>query len=182
MNDSERAAQVEYLPDGAVDARDDAALRNLFVESFSKSAHNEVFRTQRFFRESPAHRWIIRDAEGTIVAHVACHEKVVETSTGELPIAGVAEVATHSAWRRRGLALLALTALHEWARERFEFALLFGVNPIYDKLGYASLERPLGLLGLDDGIWRIERRPIRVLSFQGRDFPEGLIDLRCPLF
>ena len=48
---------------------------------------------RRYFREPYPHRWVIRNGQGVLVAHIGVHEKEVETEGTTFHIGGICEVA-----------------------------------------------------------------------------------------
>ncbi len=136
---------VSYLPDATVDAALDAEIRTLLTTCFKKP-QDTVFETQRYFREPYPHRWIIRDTDGRMVAHIGVHEKGVHADGTVLLIAGIAEVCVHPDCRGRGYVRCMLDTVHARMGDAGRlFAVLFGNPDIYRSSGY----RPAGNLVLD---------------------------------
>lgn len=134
--------ELSYLADAAVDAALDHALRGLLTLCFTEP-EDHVFRTQRFVREPAAHRWLVRDGAGGLVAQTALHDKLVTSGEARLAIGGVAEVCVAPDHRRRGLVTQMLAAIDGFLRERgIPLALLFGDPEVYRSSGY----RPAGNL------------------------------------
>ncbi|MBN1515719.1 GNAT family N-acetyltransferase [Candidatus Sumerlaeota bacterium] len=127
---------VEYLPDDSVDVALDQELRDLLSTCFTKPG-DEVFRQRRYFVTPYPHRWILRDAQGAIVAHVGVHDRHVEADGQSFRIGGIAEVCVHPDHRRRGYVRMMLEQIHAWLHERgFVFAMLFGEASVYGSSGY----------------------------------------------
>ena len=131
--------QVEYLPDSSVDASLDAELRALLTTCFTKP-QDVVFKERRYFVEPYAHRWVIRDAKRSIIAHAGVHDKIVEADGQRFRTGGLAEVCVHPEYRGRGFVKAMLARIHDWLIERkFDFAVLFGEPYIYQSSGYAEV-------------------------------------------
>lgn len=185
MDAADESFQVIYLPDTQVDAQLDEELRGLLSTCFVGPV-NECFRHQRFFHEMPQHRWLVRDASGWLVAHVALHDKRLGTPQGDLRVAGIAEVCVHPDFRGRGLVRTMLDTLHRWAEQQgFRHAALFGDEKVYRGSGYIHAPNPLRYWDKDKQEWITEPSPgfhVRPLTQPPEAFPDGLIDLRGPHF
>ena len=93
--------KIEYLPDNSVTDALDLELRGLLTTCFTKP-QDVVFKYRRFFREPYPHRWVIRDENDAIVAHIGVHEKQVETECSTYRIGGISEVCVHPNYRGKG--------------------------------------------------------------------------------
>jgi predicted N-acetyltransferase YhbS len=177
------AMHLEYIEDRNVDAGLDAELRGLLSTCFT-GKHNEVFHHQRFFSEMPTHRWLARDSEQQLVAHLALHDKIIGTSAGELRVGGIAEVCVLPSHRGQGLVRRLLALSDEWmATQGMPFGTLFGSHDVYGSSGYRQVDNPLRYLVKSTGNWREE--PINgflIKPFGAIAWPSGLIDLRGPKF
>jgi predicted acetyltransferase len=132
MNDGE----ICYLADDDVDKNLDLELRELLFSCFKQ----QRFADRRFCHEMPEHRWIVRDESGTLVAHMAVHEKTIVTSAGPMEIGGVAEVCVHESQRGHGWVKRMLKDVHIWMRDRgLLFSLLFGNHNVYSSSGYVPV-------------------------------------------
>jgi hypothetical protein len=69
--------EIEYLSDNSVDDALDQEIRGLLTTCFTKP-QDVVFKDRRYFREPYPHRWVIRNGQGVLVAHIGVHEKEVE--------------------------------------------------------------------------------------------------------
>ncbi len=81
---------MEYLSDDSVDDTVDRQIRVLLTTCFTKP-QDIVFKTQRYFREPYPHRWVIRDVNKVLVAHVGVHEKQVLAGDKAFRIGGICE-------------------------------------------------------------------------------------------
>lgn len=106
-----------------------------------------------------AQRRLVLEAAGQIVAHAAWRPLRLRSRERAIATAGIGLVATHRAWRGRGLASLAVEQCVREARAHgLELALLFGAESrLYRRLGFvpAGRERltrparvPVGLPGV----------------------------------
>lgn len=129
------AYEVEYMKDDMVDEETDRQLRALLSTCFVRE-HDAMFAHQRFCREMPQHRWMIREP-GRIIAHVALHEKKIWSYDAEFEIGGIAEVCVHPEHRGKGLVKKMLAETHAWLRAcGVPFAVLFGAEKVYSSSGY----------------------------------------------
>ena len=171
---------MEHVPDRQVDEALDAQLRRLLTTCFP----GPMFLAKRYNAELPAHRWIVRDGPDRLVAHAALHDKQVGTGVGDIRIGGVAEVCVHPDHRGRGTVRSLLDAVHAWILEaRIPAALLFGKPEVYGSSGYRTVPNPFRFQDPAAGGWVC--RPVSyamVRCFGSATWPEGVIDLRCPLF
>lgn len=169
-----------YLPDAAVDAALDRELRALLSTCFTKP-EDVVFRERRYFKEPPAHRWLLREEGGRLAAHVAVHEKMVEVAGRGWPIGGIAEVCVHPDQRGRGHVRALLAAIHPWLVARgIPFSVLFGDPRIYTSSGYAAVSN-LFLRASASAAWApapgVMARPLLA-----EPWPAGEVRLAGPAF
>lgn len=175
--------QIENFPDSAVDEAMDLALRELLSTCFTK-AQDDVFRHRRYFNEMPAHRWVIRDEEGALVAHLAVHEKQIFHAAGSSPIGGIAEVCVHPSHRGNGYVKQLVTAVHAWLTGRGTlYSVLFGDTKVYSSCGY----RAAGNLAMDVATAEgpTKRQIITyalALPLGAAPWPEGEVYLPGPIF
>jgi predicted N-acetyltransferase YhbS len=177
------APKVEFIEDAQIDAETDLQLRRLLCCSYGEPA-STVFRQRRYYHEPAQYRWVIRDAGGVPVAHVAVHEKAIGTRIGDIKVAAVGELCVHPDHCGRGYVHDMLETAHEWlSTHGFRFALLVGNPDIYRSSGYALVDN---VFRYRDGItepWQETHfahgmvRPLSALSW-----PPGPIDLRGPRF
>lgn len=122
---------------------------------------------------------LIWDGE-ILVSHVEIIERMGSAGGETVRLGGIGGVATHPAWRGRGLASLALRIAELWLREvvKADFGLLICGEariPFYRRLGWQVVQGPLcfdqptGKITFDD--------VTMVLPCLRRDWPAGAIDL-----
>jgi len=170
--------KIEYLPDDNVTDTLDHELRGLLTTCFTKP-QDVVFRDRRYFREPYPHRWVMRDENYSIVAHVGVHEKQVETEGLTYRIGGIAEVCVHPDYRGKGYVRMMLKCIHAWLSEHgFAFAVLFGDTLVYRSSGYVQVTN-LFLGGSQEG-WKQINGMIRDLT--GTPWPIGDVHLSGPGF
>ena len=173
--------QSTDLPDEAVDAELDAALRRLLSGCFT-GPEDGVFRTQRFFREMPQHRWLVH-RDGELVAQVAAHDKTAESEDGSIRLLGIAEVCVAADCRGQGLVGRMLEAAHQWGTEReFDAAFLFGEAKYYASAGYRPVNNPLRVTNPNGEVVEKVFANAMVRPLASGAWPDGLIDLRGPEF
>ena len=105
--------KIEYLPNDSVTGSMDYELRGLLTTCFTKP-QDVVFRDRRYFREPYLHRWVIRDDNNAIVAHIGVHEKQGEAEGRTCRIGGIAEVCVHPDYRGKGYTRMMLKCIHAW--------------------------------------------------------------------
>lgn len=129
-------SNAQYIRDLDVNAALDGEIRDLLCCCFGAG-----FKKRRYAQEQPAHRWLMRSDEGTLVGHVAAHDKAVTTSLGaRLRILGISEAATHPDHRNRGYLRRLLASSHEWgAVHGFGYSVLFGYPRFYTSSGYHEI-------------------------------------------
>jgi GNAT superfamily N-acetyltransferase len=171
---------VIYRRDEAITDQEDHELRELFFSCFS---YNPIFLARRYFRTPPAHRWLIKNKAGEIIAHSALHERIIGTEHGDLLIGGVAEVCVAAPHRGLGLAKRLLQSMDEWPKARgMAFTLLFGDPKVYLSSGYVPIENELHTDDLLSYHWNPFGGTAMVKSHSPSPWPAGIIDLRGPTF
>jgi len=173
---------IAYLPDASVDAALDAEIRTLLTTCFKKP-QDTIFATQRYFREPYPDRWVSRDAEGRLVAHIGVHAKTVQAAGIIHPIAGIAEVCVHPDYRGQGTVGRMLEIVHDRMRAAGrDFALLFGNPAIYRSSGYVAVDNLVHDADKPGGDTR--REPIAALVRPLTDipWPAGEVYLPGPSF
>lgn len=184
---------ISELADADVSESLDREIRGLLTSCFN-GPEDGVFAERRFWKEPPAHRWIMRNAGGDLIAHLAAHDKSLAVIEGEeagreLLIAGIAEVAVHPAARGMGHAKELLTVAHSsLERKQFHFAALFGRPEVYRSSGYRLAENLVRYYDTVEKQWReavfdgVHRGAFMWRPLNRSDWPEGTIDLRGPKF
>ncbi|MEX2382278.1 MAG: GNAT family N-acetyltransferase [Opitutales bacterium] len=178
---SKLRTDMPYLYDPAIDDDLDAELRALLCLCFPGT----MFERKRYNAELPAHRWILQDSFGRIVAHVAAHDKRIGLPDGETRAGGIAEVCVHPDHRGQGHVKRLMHEAHDWMRqENIPFSILVGEMRVYGSQGYRPATNPLRFF--DVPVRRWVTRPcdyFLVLPLGGQAWPEtGAVDLRGPLF
>jgi len=130
---------VTYISDVGVDATQDREIRDLLTTCFTKP-EDVGFKTRRYFKEPYPHRWVIRNANGGLVAHVGLHEKMVAADGWTFRIGGIAEVCVHPESRGKGYVRIMLREIDDWqAQQGFAFSMLFGDPNVYGSSGYVEV-------------------------------------------
>ncbi len=174
--------QVEYLPDSSVDASLDAGLRRLLTTCFTKP-QDVVFKERRYFCQPYAHRWVIRDAGHSIIAHAGVHQKAVEADGSRFRIGGLAEVCVHPEFRGRGFVKAMLACIHDWLiRHEFDFAVLFGEPSIYQSSGYVEVNNLVHDEVTPSGEKCKPQNPAMVKHLSDTPWPTGEVYLPGPKF
>jgi predicted N-acetyltransferase YhbS len=174
--------QVEYLPDSSVDASLDAELRRLLTTCFTKP-QDVVFKDRRYFCEPYLHRWVIRDARRSIIAHAGVHEKAIEADGRRFRIGGLAEVCVHPDYRGRGFVKAMLACIHDWLiGNKFDFVVLFGEPYIYQSSGYVEVNNLVHDEVTPSGEKYRSPEPAMVKELTGIPWPGGEVHLPGPKF
>jgi predicted acetyltransferase len=174
--------QVEYLADSSVDASLDAELRTLLTTCFTKP-QDAVFKDRRYFCEPYAHRWVIRDARHSVIAHAGVHEKAVQADGRRFRIGGLAEVCVHPEYRGRGFVKAMLACIHDWLiQHKFDFAVLFGEPYIYQSSGYIKVNNLVHDEVTPSGEKYKAREPAMVKELAGIPWPTSQVYLPGPKF
>lgn len=96
-----------------------------------------------FFKQRHSLRVIAR-VDGTLVGHLAMVFREIRIGDRHVPIMGVAEVATHPAFRGQGIASALLKRAIDLSRgTQARFMLLFGVRPLYAGQGFLEATNDL---------------------------------------
>jgi len=171
---------VEYVYDPSVDEELDRQLRVLLTTCFPGT----LFQNKRYNCELPMHRWIIRDEAGLPVAHVAVHDKWIGSATGKIHVGGVAEVCVHPDHRGKKHVAALLSPAHKWMQDQgMSFSVLFGNTKVYGSLGYANFHNSIRYYHMGRRAWVLKPDVHAMkLSLTDIKWPEGDIDLLCPLF
>ena len=177
------APRLEYVREPNVTEQLDGELRALISGCFN-SPEDAFLKHQRWVREMPLHRYLLRDEGGQLIAHAAVHEKRIGVGDGELMVGGMAEVCVLTSQRGRGHVRRLLEAAHAGMLERgIRYALLLGDLAVYASSGYRAVEAPIRRLnhqtqavefGLMD---KVLYKPLT-----DQPWPTGAVDLRGPLF
>jgi len=173
---------IEYLADSSVNAALDAQIRQLLTTCFTKP-EDVVFKDRRYFIEPYPHRWVIRDTQASLVAHIGVHEKTVEADARHFRIGGIAEVCVHPDYRRRGFVKKMLACVHDWlVRNEFDFAVLFGDPRIYNSSGYVQVNNLIHDDVTATGESCTSQSPVMVRPLTETPWPGGQVYLPGPKF
>ncbi len=170
--------EIIYLPDEGVDDALDQELRGLLMTCFTKP-RDVVFRDRRYFREPYPHRWVMRNMQGVLIAHIGVHEKNVEAEGSTFRIGGICEVCVHPECRKQGYVRLMLECIHDWLfKHDYEFSVLFGNPLVYGSCGYVPVSN-LFNGGGDDG-WSQAKGMMKELS--DTPWPSSKVLMPGPVF
>lgn len=175
--------RLENFPDDSVDDATDRELRVLLSTCFTKPG-DDVFLKRRYHLEPPEHRWVVRAASGSVIAHAALRWRVIEISGIDRVIAGLSEVCVAPVHRGQGLVARLLEPIHAWVREhRCDHALLFGDRKVYGSSGYIPARNVFRYWHPHKFRWTEERLPSALVrGLSSRPWPEGRVDLRGVVF
>ena len=107
---------IDYLADASIDDALDKEIKALLTSCFKK-AKDTVFYERRYFREPYHHRWVMRNDQGVLVAHIGVHDKQVESGGRTFRFGGICEVCVLPECRGRGYIRLMLESIHHWLKE-----------------------------------------------------------------
>ena len=172
---------ILYIEDNDVSPQIDQQLRDLLSICFDDQP---VFKTQRFNKEIPQHRWYIQ-SYNKIIAHVAVHDKTISINNTSYRIGGIAEVAVHPEHRGKGYVREILKVVHKWLTERsFEFAMLLGEAKVYASSGYVNIPNEIHYYDTKTQTWETHTIDcVMIKPIINDNWPElGVVDLTGPTF
>ena len=171
--------EVLYIRDADVDDALDQEIRGLLTTCFT-GPQDWVFKERRYYKDPYPHRWIIRDAQGAMVAHVGGHDREVLADGSSFRIGGIGEVCVHPNYRGRGFVRAMLLEIHdELTQWGFDFALLFGAPNVYGSSGYIEVHNLFHGEGQPE-----ERVPITAMvkELSGKPWPNTKVYLPGQVF
>ena len=174
--------ETTYLPDSTIDAEIDQQIRDLLTTCFTKD-EDGVFRSRRYWKEPYPNRWIIRENQDNLAAHVGVHEKEVRAGARRYRFGGIAEVCVHPDHRGKGYVKAMLAVIHPWlAQEGFTFSILFGDSDVYGSSGYTGIENLYMSTDPDAPDSPHEPQTAMVRPLGDINWPEGVVSLLGPHF
>lgn len=172
---------IEAMAEWNLSAHDDAEIAGLVARCFDTDFGGRSYFIQR-------HHLRLIHRQGAIIGHTALTLRAVELGERRLTIAGLAEVATDPAFRRRGIAaaLLKEAILHAKASPA-EHLLLFGTAKLYAAFGFCAVSNKLAHVATKgDRVARIVtdgHDNLMVLALRDQPWPQDeTLDLRGPVF
>ena len=163
-----------------VDVRRTADLDEAEIATFAQWPR-DIFGEQEDKYEWAKPDWhVVVRSEGRYVCHAAITERAAMAGGEPVRLAGIGNLMTPPAWRRRGLAAAAMREAAAFMRDtpRVEFGLLLcsaGLVPWYCKLGWRHVNAPLTF---DQPSGRVRwDEEVMVLACTDRAWPAGPIDL-----
>lgn len=168
---------IERIAEWHLTAQDESAIADLLARCFTTD-----FGGRSFFTHHHHQRLIIR-GDG-IIGHMALMLRSVLLGGRQVTVAGLAEVATDPAHRGQGIAAaLLLVAIEEAKASPAEYLLLFGVARVYAAAGFRTVSNPLTQCDVDGTrLVTVGNDNLMVLPLRGTPWPEGMVDLRGPVF
>ncbi len=181
--DAAPTSRIEYVREPAVSPALDRELIELISGCFYQP-HDAFFKERRYAQELPLHRYLMRSAEGRLVAHLAVHDKVVSVAGVDVRVGGMAEVCVHESARGRGYVRQLLEQAHQGLVDSgVEFAFLFGDSHVYASSGYGPVSATIRRLNHTTQAFEDSPIPAALVKpLAHRAWPEGPVDLRGPLF
>ena len=175
--------RLEYAREPDVSSQLDRELRELISDCFDQP-HDAFFRERRYAQEMPMHRFMLRSEGGSLVAHLAVHEKRIAVAGTELQVGGMAEACVHRSQRRQGHLRRLLQHAHEQLVERgIAYALLLGDPALYASSGYLPLDASVRRFNHNTQGFEDSELPAALYKpLTERPWPPGPVDLRGPLF
>ena len=168
---------VEPIAEMQLSAADDAAIAGLLARCFDTD-----FGGRSYFIHHHSLRLVLRDG-AAIISHMALTLRSVQLGDQRLTVAGLADVATDPAHRGQGhAATLLRAAIDAASASPAAFVLLFGNARLYAAAGFRPVTNPVASVATD-GTRSVSRNDgLMVLPLRGDPWPEGLLDLRGPVF
>jgi predicted N-acetyltransferase YhbS len=175
--------RLEYVREPAVSEALNRELIELISGCFTQP-QDAFLRERRYAQEMPLHRYLLRSAEGRLIAHLAVHEKVLRVAGADVKVGGLAEVCVRDSERGHGHVRRLLDHAHQALRELgIPFAFLFGDSKIYHSSGYRPIPDTIACFDPVTARVIVAHDPSALVRpLTERPWPEGPVDLRGPLF
>jgi predicted N-acetyltransferase YhbS len=182
MTNLDNNFQTKLIKDKNVNKNLDKHIRDLLVFCFPESA--DVFKKHRYYQEPPEYRWCVFNSKNDLIAHTSLHLKTIKTDAGDFRIGGIGEVCVASDYRGLGLLKMLIKKCDDFLkRERVPFALLFGKATYYSSSGYIPAKNKIRYLNTTTNNWIVEEVDSALYKqLGGTNWPEGIIDISCPIF
>lgn len=136
--------RIERIAETALKPQDDAAIAALLAVCFETDFGGRSFYQQRH------HVRLLSRNGADMIGHLALCYREVRLGQDLVPIAGLAEVATHPDWQGQGIAGRLLdVAIDEVATWQARFFVLFGDRPLYAARGFRPMGNQITFLTLD---------------------------------
>ena len=174
--------QIEHISEWHLSAQDDGQIADLLARSFPTD-----FGGRSFFSQHHHLRLVVRDG-GQIIGHMALVLRSVELGERRMTIAGLAEVATDTGHRGKGIAAALLqAAIDEAKASPASFLLLFGGAKVYAAAEFQTVANRMAHIVLkgtragrvvSDGDYSLMVLPLRGAPWPASD----PLDLRGPVF
>lgn len=124
---------IERIEETRLTAQDEAQIAGLMARAFDTDFGGRSYYQQRH------HVRLVTRENGKITGHMALDFRDIRIGETLMPVAGLAEVATHPDLRGKGIAgHLLSAAIHEARAMRAQFFVLFGDRPIYAGRGFLA--------------------------------------------
>ncbi|MGF1689060.1 GNAT family N-acetyltransferase [Photobacterium japonica] len=132
---------IEYKRDEDVDEVLDKKLRILLSTCFT-GEEDQIFKTQRYVRDVPQHRYLLWSTDNQLVGQVAVHEKALVSDGVPYAIGGISEVCVLPAYRQQGWVKQMLRRIHHDRQAAGDaFAFLFGSAQFYQGSEYRNADK-----------------------------------------
>jgi predicted N-acetyltransferase YhbS len=173
---------IERIEEIRLTAPDDARIAVLLERAFVTG-----FGGRSYFQQRHHLRLIWRE-EDRVLGHMALTLRDIRLGDDLVTIVGLAEVATDSAHRGRGIATALMDAAIREARASVAaFIVLFGNQPLYSAVGFVPQPNRLRFVDMDDartgGIQTSGPEGLMVLPLTSQSWdPSAMVDLLGTLF
>lgn len=174
--------KIETTKENKIDPSLRSEVDSLLLECFSEQPDFEKYLSML---PDPTWRLCCKDEILDVVAHLAVHEREVGTSSGDMTIGLISNVAVAPSARRQGLARDLLSEAHTIMRaSEIPFSILFADIPeIYHSSGYSLMDNPIRFWDnyIEEPAWRtLVYRGSMICQLGDQELPSGVIDLRGP--
>lgn len=176
-----RPSPINVVDEARMPPATDAAIRRLLCDCFP--ADVAVFSRTRHWHGCAPLFSVVLGAGDRVVGHVGVIARTVQWGGGQVPVAGVQNVAVHPDLRGRGCgALLMSHAMAEAAHRGIPFGLLFclpRLEKFYGALGWVTVADPVVMADANGhGVPSSDQSICMVLPLSAAAPPRGLIDLQ----
>lgn len=169
-------AEDDLTPD------DNERIRNLLVKTFPNG--EDTFNDKSYWGSLPEYRLIMEDENSQLIAHLNFERRMIAVNDVEVNVAGVAEVATHTNYQRKGIGTQLMIKLTTILRDQLpvDFGFLQTDEHLftfYQRVGWYRIDQHLRIFY--EGNWIVIDTDPMILPVKktvGEWETEGIVDLR----
>lgn len=130
---------LDYVEESRISPGLDTSLRDLLSLCFNEERHS-VFRFRNYAEERPDHRWVVRERSGSVLGHLAMHERKVYFGGNPHRVGFLSNLCVHPVQRHMGLQERLIAAAHDWMdNQGIEYSLVVGELEDFRTSGYEEV-------------------------------------------